>query len=227
METAADKQQVLPVTPLRKHLNDIVLVGLVALMAAAALWGEYERLPVDRKYLLIGFFGVVMLSLLTHLKYALGFFVILLVVGANIPSNLSGSLGINHIALTITLAALILTVMLNRLVFKLPTGVSKTDEEQNLADHGATALFGAVNGRNLTVIRTLLGFGIDPDIRAKGGETPLMLAVSKNYLEGVMVFIQKGADVNAKNDEGFTPLSVANIKNFATVASMLQEHGAR
>lgn len=61
-----------------------------------------------------------------------------------------------------------------------------------------------------SVVRTLLGFGAEVDIRDRAGRTPLLLACYRGYKEVVEVLLEFGAEVNIlQTYEEMTPLHAA------------------
>jgi ankyrin repeat protein len=92
---------------------------------------------------------------------------------------------------------------------------------------GRTALVEALTTENdlpVSVIKSLIEAGADPNIRTRGGVTPLMLAATGDP-EILRILIAAGADVNSRDDNGATALmrAVHDIEN----ASILKAAGAQ
>lgn len=74
---------------------------------------------------------------------------------------------------------------------------------------GETPLLIAINRRDATWARFLLGRNADPNLADRSGKTPLMAAASVGLADIVPVLIQLGARVNADNTRGETALHLA------------------
>jgi ankyrin repeat protein len=81
---------------------------------------------------------------------------------------------------------------------------------------GSTALFYAVRGESVTVVKTLLSLGADPNIRNLDEWTPLLVAAHRvrpsNVDASIEIFralINGGADPNSRLADQTTPLMLA------------------
>jgi ankyrin repeat protein len=94
---------------------------------------------------------------------------------------------------------------------------------------GNTALFAAVQGGYLDVVRVLLGAGAAFEtVRAADGSTPLYVAVQGGHLEVVRVLIDAGAAINtAETDTSTTtPLWMAVQNGHLDILQLLVDAGA-
>ena len=87
---------------------------------------------------------------------------------------------------------------------------------------GATALHAAMYQTNVTVVKLLLDYGFDPNVRAtKNGNTPLHYAVSSNNLEAARLLLKYSANKNIRNFDGLTPLDKARREEKTDMAKLL------
>ncbi|KAI0435499.1 ankyrin repeat-containing domain protein [Xylaria telfairii] len=80
----------------------------------------------------------------------------------------------------------------------------------NLQDQdGNTPLLLAVKHRKLSIVKSLLQFGADAEIKNKDGNTPLLLAVEQSENDIVKELLDFGVEVETRNESGDTPLLAA------------------
>jgi ankyrin repeat protein len=91
---------------------------------------------------------------------------------------------------------------------------------------GETALHIAVQHRDLTWVRYLLGKKADANIGNREGDTPLILAARTGFVEAADYMLQFGANPDATNRMGETALIVAVQQRQAAVVRKLLENGA-
>ena len=93
-----------------------------------------------------------------------------------------------------------------------------------------TALWIAVERRQLGVLNALLGAGVKPDARnapaMEYGKTLVFEAVDTGEAEFVRVLAEAGADVDAANEYGVTPLSEAARVGHVEMCQILIKAGA-
>ena len=89
---------------------------------------------------------------------------------------------------------------------------------------GLPLICSAASHASSKIIKTLIDFGADINVRDFEGSTPLSDAVSNP--EAVKIFLDMGADVNSPNNWGHTPLMRAVELNNISTIKMLIEHGA-
>ncbi len=191
--------------------KDYVLLGIVTFMSLAA------NLPpkliglngVDRKLLLIGLLVVVVvvsIALVRYSKFALVLAVVILAVGANLPAEIAGALNIESKILLLTLAAIVLFSLANRLL-KLPSGI---DKPQGLvSNEGVQALFKAIAAGRTQIASRLIGAGTNVNARSRQGYTALMIAASHGHEEIVQLLLDSGADLTTVDSEGRNALQFA------------------
>lgn len=80
----------------------------------------------------------------------------------------------------------------------------------NLQDDGGwTALIWACEFKHVSVVKTLLDYGSDPNSRDKEQNISLHWSAFSGSLEVSEMLLNRGCDINAKNEHGDTPLHVA------------------
>lgn len=105
---------------------------------------------------------------------------------------------------------------------------------------GQTAFIRAALAGDITLMRLLLEYNADPNIKTNEGSTALMAAAGVNwvvsqtysrsddeYLEAAKLCLAKGADVNAVNKQGFTAMHGAANKGFNAMVRLLADAGAK
>ncbi len=94
-------------------------------------------------------------------------------------------------------------------------------------EHGNTALYLAVRGRHLELVRLLLSRHANVNLAGMDGDTPLHIIATLDDPQGIAeLLIQVGAEVNRPNNDGATPLhGAANFGNIR-LAEVLLRHGA-
>lgn len=212
-------------TKLKTKLSDGVIILMVLVMSVAANLPKTYESGIDRRYLLAGLIGIVVVSLIKYLKFTLILVVAVLAVGANLPSQLATDLGVDRGVMMFALGAMVIISLANQL-FKLPTGLGKDDKTVTQNMHGAAALFGAIGKGRLPTVQALLQQGVSPNVKTKGGQTPLMYAAAKGYADLCQVLIDRGAMVGTIDSNNYTALKIAQAKNFSRVVEILQAAGA-
>jgi ankyrin repeat protein len=104
---------------------------------------------------------------------------------------------------------------------------------------GQTPFLRAALSGDITLMRTLLDHGADPNLGTNDGATPLMAAAGINwvvaqtfsrsddeFLEAARLCLERGADVNAVNSQGFAAVHGAANRGFDAMIRLLAEHGA-
>ena len=103
----------------------------------------------------------------------------------------------------------------------------------------ATTLMRAAYSADLELVRLLLDYGADPDIRSSANETPLLAAAGHGWIDGysqgksfaerldvIQLLVNLGADVNWADDAGITPLMVAANMGDVAIIQYLVDRGA-
>jgi uncharacterized protein len=103
-----------------------------------------------------------------------------------------------------------------------------------------TAFIRAALAGDVTLMRLLLEYKADPNIKTNEGSTALMAAAGVNwvvsqtysrsdeeYIEAAKLCLEKGADVNAVNKQGFTAMHGATNKGFDAMVRLLFAAGGK
>ena len=103
----------------------------------------------------------------------------------------------------------------------------------------ASTFMRAAYSADLELVRLLLEYGADPDIRSSDNETPLLAAAGHGWIDGysqgksfaerlevIRLLIELGADVNWADDAGITPLMVAANMGDVAIIQYLVDQGA-
>jgi len=190
--------------------RDYLLILIVIVMSVGANLSDDIMASIggDRNYLLAGLLIVVAIALVRYVKFVLVMTIIILAVGANLPQELAQPLNIDPRFLMIALAAIVITSLANR-VMKLPSGLEKP--QGIVTEHGSIALFKAIEGRRISLVRSIVGSGANIEARSEQGLTALMMAASNGCEEVVQLLIDKGSNLNAVNAQGQTALQMARL----------------
>jgi ankyrin repeat protein len=186
-----------------------VLVGLVTAAAITANLPEpwLEAASINRNLLLALLALTVFIALFLYLKFQFFMLVVLLAVGANMPSGVSETLGISTLPLIIAMALMVGISLINYVVDLLPTGLEEKPKEQSA--EGIKALFYAIEKGNLVYAQKVLSMNFDPNLRAENGYTPLMYAAAKGDAKMVELLTRNGADVSIMSADGDTAIELA------------------
>ena len=100
--------------------------------------------------------------------------------------------------------------------------------DPNQADGGGhTALHHAAQVGALNVLVALLERGGDADKKSTAGTTPLHIAAQTGADPIALKLLEAGAAVDPKDGAGRTPLDYAAAAGYASLAEILQKHGAK
>lgn len=212
---------------LKVDYQDVSAVGAMVVLSLAANFSQYLPFELDSKYIIGGLAAVLVIALVKYLKVALVMVVLLLIVGAILPSYWAPSIAYAPWIMTFTLVLLVVLGSLNK--FRaVPEWLDPETDSAPYSErfHGAQAMFNAITHGRARSVRALLRQGVDPDIRATGGETPLMYAASRNEDFIVQMLIDVGADPSLLNKDGYTALKVAEEKHLRLITALLVNAGA-
>jgi ankyrin repeat protein len=186
-----------------------VLVGLVTVVAIMANLPQpwLDAASINRN-LLLGILALtVFIALFLYLKFQFFMLVVLLALGANMPSEVSESLGISTLPLVIAMALMVGISLINYVVDLLPTGLEEKPKEQSA--EGIKALFYAIEKGNLVYAQKILSMNFDPNLRAENGYTPLMYAAARGDAKMTELLTRNGADVRIMSADGDTAIELA------------------
>ena len=91
---------------------------------------------------------------------------------------------------------------------------------------GQTALMWAAAEKHADVVRLLLEFGADVNLRSDGKYTALLFAARANDIETTKALLAAGANINDADNDGNAALVVASLMGNTAVAKFLVENGA-
>jgi hypothetical protein len=92
--------------------------------------------------------------------------------------------------------------------------------------HCGTALHAASFRGHLQVVRYLLRYGVDVNVRDSGLDTSLLLASWKGHGDVVQYLLEYGADVELRDQHDYTPLSLAAYDGRVDAVRILLQHNA-
>ena len=192
-----------------KRVREVALVAVVALAATLANLPEetLERFDIDRDFLLGTLALVVFIALFLYLKFQFFFLVVLLAIAANMPTEVSESLGISTLPLVIAMATMVGFSLINYVVDLLPTGLEKKPKQQSA--EGIKVLFYAIEKGNLIYAQKVLSQNFDPNLVGENGYTPLMYAAARGDSKMVELLLRNGADVYLVSKDGDTAIELA------------------
>jgi hypothetical protein len=192
-----------------KRAREIALLVLIAAVAGLANLREdlLENAGIDRDFLLGSLALTVFIALFLYLKFQFFFLVVLLAMAANMPAEVSESLGISTLPLVIAMAVMVGFSLINYVVDLLPTGLEKKPKQQSA--EGIKVLFYAIEKGNLAYAQKILSQNVDPDMVAANGYTPLMYAAARGDAKMVELLLRNGANVNMVSKDGDTAIELA------------------
>jgi len=87
----------------------------------------------------------------------------------------------------------------------------------------AAPIQSATAGRHPAIVKILLDYGADPNIREQGGHTPLHAAAQNGDEEMIRMLLYRGADLTLTNNDGKTALDLAMNAGHEKSALLLGE----
>jgi hypothetical protein len=198
--------------------SEVALLAIVVLLSFAAnLPEQFLGNVIDRNWLLIALTAVIVISLFRYLRLLLFLTVVALAVGANLPEQLSESLGVSPIVMLAFLILLVLISILNYGFKMLPT---EKDQPRHNSSESRQAVLAAIGKGDLTKLHWLLTKNVEINF-TEGGLTPVILAAEKGYTDIMQVLINHGADMRVQNEAGKTPMEIALAHGFNRTAEIL------
>ncbi len=218
---AGKKEQVDFLTRLR--IRELILLGLMVISAVLAnLPPEYveETLGISRGGVLAVLGIVIIIGLFLYLKFGLFVVVLLLIAGANMPTQIAEGLNISKIPIVLSLVALVGVGLINYIVKLVPTGLEPKPKEKSA--EGVTALFYAIEKNNSVYAQKVLSMNFDPNMHHENGYTPLAYAAMKGSVPMIELLLRNGADATVTTRDGDTPVELALRLGHSEVADMLK-----
>ncbi|MFI0448312.1 ankyrin repeat domain-containing protein [Actinomadura sp. 6N118] len=77
---------------------------------------------------------------------------------------------------------------------------------------------------NAEMVRLLLSYGADVNVRDSGGGTPLIWACNGEHLDCARALLQAGADPTLRNNDGYTAYGRTPMRN-QELLNLLRHHG--
>jgi hypothetical protein len=219
---AGKKEQVDFLTRLR--IRELILLGLMVISAVLAnLPPEYveETLGISRGGVLAVLGIVIIIGLFLYLKFGLFVVVLLLIAGANMPTQIAEGLNISKIPIVLSLVALVGVGLINYIVKLVPTGLERKPKEKSA--EGVTALFYAIEKNNSVYAQKVLSMNFDPNMHHENGYTPLAYAAMKGSVPMIELLLRNGADPTLVTREGDTPVELALRMGHSEVADLLKQ----
>jgi hypothetical protein len=199
-------------------ISEVVLLVIVVLLSLAAnLPDQMLGEVIDRNWLLIALTGVIVISLFRYLRLLLFLTVAALAVGANLPEQLSNTLGISPVVM---LAFLILLVMISVLNYAFKLLPSESDKHVHDSAESRQAVISAITKGDLTKLHWLLSKNVEINF-SQDGMSPVILAAEKGYTDIMQVLLNNGVDFHVMNADGKTPMEIALANGFNRTAEML------
>ncbi|MDA8364144.1 MAG: ankyrin repeat domain-containing protein [Pseudomonadota bacterium] len=201
--------------------QDITIIGLVTLMSVGANLPDRitHTIGLNKDYLLIGLIGIIGVSLVRYLKFALILVIAILAIGANLPGDIAQRLGVDPHIMLFALVAMVVTSFTN-FILKLPKGVKPM--AQINSSHGARALCNAAQKGHASMVYSLVSAGINPNFRDEKGDLPLVLAAGRGHALVVKLLLDNGAVVDAADAAGNTALTAATRGGFTQTAILIR-----
>lgn len=211
---------------LHESRKDWYLVALVLVLSVGAnlpddLTAEFL---VNRQLLILALVGLVAVSLVRYLKFALLLVVVILTIGANLPEHIAREVGVDRTVLLLGLVFMVAISFANRYL-KLETGLNK--KAGNTSLHGATALFKAISYGRVSAVETLLQNGVNVNVRTVSGITPLIMATTKGYGDIVKILLDHGARVTTVGRDGKTAADFAEELGYTRIIELFETAKSR
>jgi hypothetical protein len=219
---AGKKEQVDFLTRLR--IRELILLGLMVISAVLAnLPPEYveETLGISRGGVLAVLGIIIIIGLFLYLKFGLFVVVLLLIAGANMPTQIAEGLNISKIPIVLSLVALVGVGLINYIVKLVPTGLEPKPKEKS--SEGVTALFYAIEKNNSVYAQKVLSMNFDANMHHENGYTPLAYAAMKGSVPMIELLLRNGADPTMVTREGDTPVELALRMGHSEVADLLKQ----
>eukprot|EP00300_Choanocystis_sp_HF-7_P011331 c17415_g1_i3.p1 GENE.c17415_g1_i3~~c17415_g1_i3.p1 ORF type:complete len:162 (+),score=35.76 c17415_g1_i3:32-517(+) len=91
------------------------------------------------------------------------------------------------------------------------------------AQYGMTPLMNASMLGQTNILKVLIEYGADLNVKGKGGMTALMYAAFQNHVEVVQLLIASGADVTIRSDKNRTALGLAKDNGKTKVVEVIKK----
>lgn len=200
----------------------LILLAAAVMSLLANLPEAYATNLIDKRALLIGLGGMIVVAMFRYLQIFLLLVITILAIGANLPQELASGLGVSQPALLVSLLVLISMALLNRFLQFMPTGIQLSSGE--VVDE-RDAMMDAIARGDQALVHRMLVMNASPNF-TYNGMTPLHFAAERGYPEIVRLLISFGADYRKKNAEGLTALEIALAKKkFIQTTEILHSAG--
>ncbi|KAL4813534.1 ankyrin repeat-containing domain protein [Aspergillus spinulosporus] len=123
---------------------------------------------------------------------------------------------------TLPLWSLVISKQFTELKERLPES-SPEEINQVEPDMGQAALHWAVSDADASIVKLLIDYGADINLRSRYGRTPLFLAVMDGFWDEARILLEAGADPDIEDQWGWPPLWTAGPR----LGILLIEKGAK
>lgn len=198
--------------------SEVVILVLVSLMSFAAnLPDQILGNMIDKKLLLLVLTTSVVIALFRYLRLMLFMAIVILAMGANLPSEFAENMGFSPTIMLAVLGFLVTVSLLNYAFKLLPTG-----GEENVVEAPDTRynLLTAIAKGDHAAVLELVNQDVELNFM-ENGQSPLHLAVTKGYPDIVRMLVNCGANIEAVNEDGKTPIDIALEKRFIRSSEIL------
>ena len=200
-----------------KFTEIAALFIVILLSIAASLTDHFIGNIINQKVLLAVLIITIVITLFRTLRLMLFITIIALAIGANMPKEISESLGINPLVMLIALALLFFIPFVNR-VFKLfPIG-----KDIPLVDtiESRKSILTAVTRGDMVNLHRLLKMNVEINF-SQDGSAPIFIAAENGYADIMQILMHHGARIRVQNEEGKTPMEIALARGFTRTAEIL------
>lgn len=206
---------------IRSSMKEWALVALIAAIGVLANLPKSitQTWRVDSDFLLLALSSVLAISLLLYLRFTFFLMFMLLAVGANLPSQIAGRIGITQTPLIIAMTVMVVVSLVNYALKLMPTGL---EGPKTTGTSGAWVLFYAIDRDNLAHAQRVLQMGVDPNSATEEGETPLMHAAAAGNAPMIGLLLRHGADLQRTNVKMESALEIALRNNHHAAADTLR-----
>lgn len=207
--------------------SEVAMLFVVIVLSFAANLTEYLNIGnfVSRKVLLIILAGTIVVALFHYLRFMLFVTIATLAIGANLPDDLAGNLGISPLVMMSALGLLIAVSLVSYLFNLLPTGIEKSRLN---SDESRKSVMKAVAKGDLVNLHRLMNANAEVNF-TEDDTMPIFIAAENGYADVMQILLHNGAKFDVQNAEGRTPMDIALAKGYTRIVEIIKhaaEEGA-